>query len=150
MSLGSLLFFFSLFFPHIKQTLFILLVLTGGKYHKRRRASSRSGRSNAEINHNIETLFLIYNPAPAFGPPLLILPFFQSPAKAREIMLLHRVACVYCVCIRSLCFLLRLFLAPHLRIPIQFFLCVYFRLFKFTRHICTHTHTHTQSTHKYK
>jgi len=34
----------------------------------------------------------------------------------------------------------------HLRIPIQFFslACVYFRLFKFTRHICTHTNTNTK------
>lgn len=39
-------------FPHIKQTLVILLVLTGGKYYK---------GSSAGINHNIEALFGLFS-----------------------------------------------------------------------------------------
>lgn len=123
-------------------------VLTGGKYHKRKEGQDKS--------QHREILFLswyIIRGSGVFGllgsPRVVDSAIFpkESPAKAREIMRFSSCVCV-CVsmCIRSgRSYLSSLSLYHHLSIPIQFFsVCVYFRLFKFTRHICVDTHTQIQ------
>lgn len=126
-------------------------VLTGGKYHK--------GKEGQDKSQHREILFLswyIIRGSGVFGllgsPRVVDSAIFpkESPVKAREIMRFSSCVCV-CVCfyvypLWPLIFVVSLSL--HLRIPIQFFsVCVYFRLFKFTRHICVDTHTHK---YKYK